>query len=168
MPFGGEIHALLFRSLVGVGALGVALAATAGCSGDDNTTPAGVTSTASATEEQPGTITVVAGSPIVGQQGKVLVVFAKSRDGANPIARACARITSDRFEFAAMVMTDIGTSQDSCGSTPPTRFAKGDYTLFPGIYDAPYSHPEKESSISVDMRAGAPVTVKVDGAPISR
>ncbi len=168
MTFGAGIHVLLRRSLVGVGALGVVLAATAGCGGDDSTTQTGVTATAAATDGKAGTITVVPGNPIVGQQGKLLVVFAKSRDGANPIARACARITSDRFEFAAMVMTDIGTSQDPCGSTAPTVFPKGDYTLFPGIYDAPYSHPETESSISVDVRGDAPVTVKVDGAPISR
>ncbi len=168
MKSGTGMHNALLHLAVCAGLIGLVAAVASGCGDDTTTAQPTPAATAASPEGKPGTITVVAGSAIVGQQGKLLVVFAKSRDGANPIARACARITSDRFEFPAMVMTDIGTSQDPCGSTAPTVFPKGGYTLLAGIYDAPYSHPEMESSLTVEVRGDSPATVKVDGTSISR
>ncbi len=168
MTFRTGTWASLLRSFACAGTLGLLVVGASGCNDDSSTAGPSPQPTTARPEGKSGTISVESGSPIVGQQGKLLVVFAKSRDGANPIARACARITSDRFEFPAMVMTDIGTSQDPCGSTAPTVFPKGGYTLLAGIYDAPYSHPEKESSLTVEVRGDAPATVKVNGASISR
>ena len=142
---------------------------TGSCGGKaaNDTTPVPQASTPVASSG-PGTITIESRSPIVGQQGKLLVVFATPKNGAIPIARGCARITSDRFDVPATVMTDIGGSQEACGSTAATTFPKGTYTLAAGIYGPPYSNPEKESSLTVDHTGDGSVHVKVDGASLSR
>ena len=154
-----------------VAALAVLLGGAAACGGAPGPA-AGRGSVVAAAPTRPSgngsTISVESGSAIVGQQGKLLVVFASARYGASRMARACVRITSDRFVVPATVMTDVGTSQDACGSTPSTVFPPGTYTLAAGIYGPPYSTPEVESSQAVTVAGSDRIAVKVDGAALSR
>ncbi len=160
---GSQLRTGLWLSVV------LLVAASGACGGGaaSDTTPGPQTATPPPSGA-PGTITIDSRSPIVGQLGKVLVVFATPKNGAIPISRGCARITSDRFDVPPTIMTEIGTSQDACGTTAATAFPKGTYTLAAGIYGPPYSSPEKESSLTVDHSGDGAVHVSLDGASLSR
>lgn len=148
----------------------VVLAAAGACSGGEksNGSPTSPTTTAATTREAPATITVKS-SPIVGQQGKVLLVSASATAGGQ-VANACIRITSDRFTVPATVMTAaVAGSSDPCsGPQTPATLAAGSYQVSAGIYAPPGRTPEKEFTARVDSTGKAPVELSIDGATLSR
>jgi hypothetical protein len=152
---------------------GVALVLLTGaCGDDDNAGQAAPSPIASANTPEakgaPGSLTVESSSPIVGQQGKQLAIFATARNGASPMARACVRISSDSFAVPATLLTEIGTNQDACSTTTTAVFPKGSYTIVAGIYIPPSSVLEKQTALTVEVSSDAPMTVKIDGAALSR
>lgn len=157
------------RRAVCLGALALLVFAAAACGGGDNgkaaSSPAAGSPEAKGT---PGTMTVESTSPIVGQQGKQLAIFATAKNGASPIARACVKITSDSFTVPATPLTEIGTNQDACSATTPAILPKGSYTIVAGIYVPPSSTMEKQAAQTVDVSGDGAVKVKIDGAALSR
>jgi hypothetical protein len=159
----------LVRGAVCLGALALVVFAAAGCGDDDNgkAAPSPVASSPEA-KGTPGAMTVESSSPIVGQQGKQLAIFATAKNGASPIARACVRITSDSFTVPATPLTEIGTNQDACSATTTAVLPKGSYTIVAGIYTLPASALEKQTAQTVEVTGDAQVKVKIDGAALSR
>ena len=159
----------LVRVAVCLGALALVAFAAAGCGGDDNgkaaSSPAASSPEAKGT---PGAMTVESSSPIVGQKGKQLAIFATAKNGASPIARACIQISSDPFTVPSIPLTEIGTNQDACSTTATAILPKGSYTIVAGIYVLPSSVLEKQVAQTVEVAGDATVKVKIDGAALSR
>ncbi len=150
--------------------LGPALAAAAACGGDggDSATPS-PKAQASPTQGAAGTITVSLSSPIVGQKGTMLLIFATAQSGGPQLARVCVPITSDSFSPAEIAMSDMPGGQDPCGgSTPTTVFPPATYSLSAGIYAPPAQSPDKSLTRSVPVSGSAPARVELDGASLSK
>ncbi len=118
--------------------------------GADAATDAGVTSpTPVITPGQgPGVITI-SSTPISGQSGKILLVFALPAGGGGQLARLCVPITSDDFTLSGAVMTDIPAGDNPCaGETPETTFEEGAYELVAGIYVGGQRTPDAETTLT--------------------
>lgn len=154
--------ALAFAGLIAISA--------AACGGDDSSDNGDSEAEATespAAEGRAGTITVTS-SPITGQSGKVLLIFAEAGSGG-PMARACVPIDSDSFTVPSTVMTDQPAQDDPCGPpTAETVFSPGAHTVTAGIYEPPAQQPEKEIEQTVQVAAGAPLEVAIDGAALSQ
>lgn len=155
-------------SVVVLSLLVLAVAGACGGGEKSNVSTASTPTAAAATREGPATITVKS-NPIVGQQGKMLLVSASATAGGQ-VANACIRITSDRFTVPATVMTAaVAGSSDPCsGPATPATVAAGSYRIAAGIYAPPGRTPEKEFTASVDSTGKAPVELMIDGAALSR
>jgi hypothetical protein len=108
----------------------------------------------------------VTSSAIRGQNGRVLLVFA-TQEGRGPLARACIRITSDSFSVSGGAMTDVPAGNDPCGdSSQTTTFPEGKYTITAGVYAPPGQTPEKQVTLTVEVKGNIQVTL--DGNALSR
>src|SRR3989304_4524928 len=87
--------------------------------------------------------------------------------GPAPPARACVMVGSDSFTVPATKMTDVASGDDPCaGTTPATTFPEGRYTLTAAIYAPPAQQPEKQVSLTVEVKGNVEVTI--DAAGLSR
>ena len=177
-----------FRAWLVLAMLGSALAATAACGGGGGTAAPSPTTGATTTQGAPGTITAgsagspfpqvgvsqradgapgtlwITSGPIVGQNGKILLVFVTPDGGGRQMARACVRVTSDSFSVPATAMTDMPAGDDPCGgSTPQTVLTKGRYALRAGIYAPPATQPEKESNRTLEISGDVALDVELGG-----
>jgi hypothetical protein len=151
-------------ALAVAGLIAISMAA---CGGDKSSDSASETPASPAAQGLAGTITVTS-SPITGQSGKILLILATAASGG-PVARACVSIDSDRFSVPSTVMTDQPADDNPCGSpTAETIFSPGAYTVSAGIYQPPAQQPEKESTQTAQVTAGAPLQIALDGAALSR
>ena len=145
----------------------VAGALLSACGGGDEE-PKQPTATPAATTPPsgPGTITVRSTAPIRGQNGRALLVYV-TREGQAPLARACIMIGSDSFAVPATKMTDVPSGNDPCaGTTAATTFAEGRYTLTAAIYAPPAQTPDKQATLTVEVKGN--VEVVIDGGALSR
>ena len=151
-------------TLIG-GALAAFVLLTACGGGDSSEAPAPQAPVATTAASGPGTITIKS-TAIRGQSGRALVVFVM-RDAGGPMARACVRIESDSFTVAATKLTDAPAGGDPCsGQTAATTFSEGRYTLSAGIFVPPAQAPEKQVTLTVEVKGN--VDVVIDGASLSR
>jgi len=152
----------LFLAAMCLAFAGLLLASVAACGDDSGPAP---TASPSAARSGPGTISV-SSSAIVGQSGRVLLVFAGVEGGA-PRARACIPIQSDRFTAPSTVLTSMPANQDPCGAaTPATQLPEGTYTVTVGVYAPPAQGAEVETKQTV--RVSGDTAVEIDGAALSR
>ena len=165
------IRPQLLRGCLVTAAIAVALGLLAACGGDDKKpTPsaAAVPSPTTASAGTPGTITISVSGPIVGQKGRMLLVFANAAGGGPQLARVCLPITSDNFTVPETVMTDAPAGNDPCGgSTPKTVFPKGSYQVSAGIYAPPAQQPDKTANATVQV-ADAAARAPFDAAALSK
>ena len=157
------------RSVCSWTSIGGALAAfvllTACGGGDSSEAPAPQAPVATTAASGPGTITIKS-TAIRGQSGRALVVFVM-RGAGGPMARACIRIESDSFTVAATKLTDAPAGGDPCsGQTAATTFSEGRYTLSAGIFVPPAQAPEKQVTLTVEVKGN--VDLVIDGASLSR
>ena len=153
-----------------VAVIALTLAISAACGGDSKSTPspAPAASPTTASAGTPGTITLNVSGPIIGQKGKMLLVFASAAGGGPQLARACLPITSDSFAVPETAMTDAPAGNDPCsGSTPKAVFPKGSYQVTAGIYAPPAQQPDKTANSTVQV-ADAAASAKFDGAALSK
>jgi hypothetical protein len=165
--------------------LGSTLAAAAACGGGSDTAAPSPKAGATTTQAAPATITAagsplpqgvsqraggkpgtlwITSRPIVGQNGKILLVFVTPDGGGQQLARACVRVTSDSFSVPATAMTDVPSGNDPCGgSTPQTVLPKGRYELRAGIYAPPATQPEKESNRTLEIGGDVALEVELGG-----
>ncbi len=154
-------------ALLSLGILSVAMVAVVACGKSGGEASPSPTASASAVAGASGTITVST-STIVGQSGRVLLIFAAS-EGGGPVARACIPIASDRFAAPPTVMTNMPAAQNPCGDpTPQTTFREGSYTVTAGIYVPGSQAAQVQTSQTAKVSASAPAEVKLDGAALSR
>jgi hypothetical protein len=146
---------------------GLAFALLGACGGGSSSTKEGVTPSPAATAASgPGTI-VLKSTTIRGQSGRVLLVFAMQDGKQGNLARACIRIDSDTFTISGTPLSDIPTGNDPCGgSTPTTRLPEGRYTLIAGVYAPPAQAPERQVSMTVDVKGNVEVALR--GEDLSR
>lgn len=149
--------------------LGLAVAALSfGCSGkadDSRASTSPTATTAAGPASGPGTLTLTS-SALRGQNDRVLLVFV-TQEGRGPLARACIRVTSNAFTVGATEMTDVPAGNDPCsGSSPSTRLPEGRYTITAGIYAPPAQAPDKQVTVTVEVKGN--VQVALDGNALSR
>ena len=113
----------------------------------------------------PGSVGLTS-SPIRGQSGRLLLVYA-TQEGRGQLARACIRITSDSFSVSPTAMTDIPPGNDPCGgSTQMSTLPEGRYTITAGVYAPPAQTPEKQVTLTVEVKGN--IQVVLDGNALSR
>ena len=146
--------------------VGLALAVLVACGNEGEGGSTSPAAGSPAAQGGPGAVTVTS-STITGQTNKLMVILAAPEAGGAPLAQACVPITSDRFSAPSTVMVDMPAGQPPCtGSRSKIELPEGTYTVTASILVPPAQKAEVETKQTV--RVSGDVTVKIDGAPLSR
>lgn len=102
---------------------------------------------------------------ILGQQGKILLMFAEPEGGGQPLGRICATINSNIFALPVAAITEMSGGNPCDPPTSDVVFAPGMYRLTVGVYQGGSQTPEL--TVSIDVEVPGASYYSLDGAALS-